>query len=49
MEGKDRTRVMGKKEFGEKGATSSLMVRTTKPLCETGFMVFMDSIFCIPE
>ena len=27
MEGKDRPRVMGKKDFEEKGATASLMVR----------------------
>ena len=49
VERKDQPRVMCNNEFEEKRATAGLMVRTTKPLCETGFMVFMDSIFCIPE
>ena len=41
VEGKDQPRVMGKKEFDEKGATDSLMVRITKPLWGTGKMVVM--------
>ena len=37
MEGKDQPIVMGKKEFGEKGATAGLMVRVTK---DSGLRVF---------
>ena len=43
VEGKDRPRVMGKKQFGEKGATDGLMARMKKQLQETKKVVFMDS------
>ena len=49
VEGKDQTRVMGKKEFEEKGATAGLMARTTNPLWGTGKMMVMDSGFCVLE
>ena len=49
MEGEDRPRVMGRKEFEEKGATAVFMVRMTKPLWRTGKVVIMDSGFCVPE
>ena len=49
VEGKDQPRVMGKKEFEEKGATAGLMARTKKPLWGTGKVVVMDSGFCVLE
>ena len=49
MEGKDQPRVMGKKEFEEKGATDGLMVMTTNQLWGTGKVVVMDSRFCVLE
>ena len=47
VEGKNRPRVMGKKEFGEKGVTTGLMVMITKPLWGIGEVVVMDSGFCV--
>ena len=47
VERKDQPRVMGDKEFDEKGETASLMVRTTKPLLGTGKVVVMDSGLCV--
>ena len=47
VEGKDRPRVMVKKEFEEKGAAASLMVRMTKSLCGTGKVVVVDSGLCV--
>ena len=41
--------MMGKKEFGEKGATSGLMVRTTKFLWGSGKAVVVDSGFLVLE
>ena len=49
VEGKYRPRVMGKKEFEEKGSTAGLMVRTTKLLWGTGKVVFMESGLCVLE
>ena len=46
-EGKYSPRVMGKKEFEEKGEASGLMVRITKPLWGTGKVVVMDSGFYV--
>ena len=40
---------MGKKEFNEKGATASLMVRITKLLWSTWKVVFMDRGCCVLE
>ena len=40
---------MGKKEFEEKGSTSGLMVRTTKPSWGTGKVVVTGSEFCVPD
>ena len=41
--------MMGKKEFGEKGATSGLMVRMIKTLWGTGKVVVTDNVFCVLE
>ena len=49
VEGKDRPRVMGKKEFEEKGATAGLTVRMKNPLWETGKVVVMDRRSCVME
>ena len=49
MEGKYQTRVMGKKEFEEKGATASLVARMKKPLWGTRKVVVMDSGFYLVE
>ena len=49
VEGKDLPRGMGRKEFDEKGATSGLMVRMTKPIWGMGKVVIMDSRLCILE
>ena len=47
VEGKDRPRVMGKKEFEEKGATAGLMVMMTNPLWVTGEFLIMESGLCV--
>ena len=49
MEGKDRPREMGKKEFEEKGETAGLMVRMTNMLWGTGKVVVMERGFCVLE
>ena len=49
VEGKDLPRVMGKKEFEEKGATSGLMDRKTKLLWRIGKVVVMDIGLCVLE
>ena len=48
-EGKNQPRLLGKKEFEEKGATSGLMVSMTKQLWGTGKVVVMDNGFCVLE
>ena len=49
VEGKDRPRVMGKKESEEKGVTASLMVRMKKQFWGTGKVVVIDRGFCVME
>ena len=49
VEGKDLLRVMGKKEFEEKGATDCLMVTIKNPLWGTVKVLVMDSVFCVLE
>ena len=49
MEGKDQPRVMGKKDFEEKGEMSGLMVVIIKPFWGIGKVVFMYSVFCVLE
>ena len=49
VEGKDLPRVMGKKEFEEKGATSGLMERKKKLLWRIGKVVVMDIGLCVLE
>ena len=49
VEGEDHPRVMGKKEFEEKGAAAGLLVRMTKPLWGAGKVVVMCSGFCVLE
>ena len=49
VEGTDKPRVMGKKEFDKKGETAGLTVRITKPLWGTGKVVVIYRGFCLPE
>ena len=49
LEGKDQPRVVGNKDFDDKGTTAGLMVRTKNTLWGTGKVVVMDSAFCVLE
>ena len=49
VEGEDRPRVMGKKEFEEKGATAGLTVRMKNLLWGTEKVVVVNSGFCVLE
>ena len=47
VEGKDRTMMIGKNYFYEKGETAGFMVRMKNPLWVTGKVVVMYSGFCV--
>ena len=47
VEGKDRPKEMGPKEFSEKGKTVGLLQRLTKSLWHTSKAVILDSGFCV--
>ena len=49
VEGKDRPRQLGKKQFAELGKTVGLMLRMSRPLWGTGKVVVMDSGFCVAK
>ena len=49
MEGGDKPRGVGNKEFDYKGDTEGLIVMITKPLWGTGKVVVIDSGFCVLE
>ena len=49
VEGKDRPNELGKKEGDEKGPTIGLLLRMLAPIFNLGFMVILDSGFCILE
>ena len=47
VEGKDRPNELGKKEGDEKGPTIGLLLRMLAPIFNLGFMVILDSGFCV--
>ena len=49
MEGKDRPRPLGKKEYNELGKTVSLILRMYRPIFGSGKDVVLGSLFCVAD
>ena len=47
VEGKDHPRQLGQHEYGELGSTVGLLVRMLFPIFHLGFVVILDSGFCV--
>ena len=47
VEGKGRAKDLGKMEFESLGKTVGLLLRTTRPIWNTGRVVILDSGFCV--
>ena len=47
VEGKDRPRDLGPKEFDNEGKTTGLLMCFSHPIWKTDHLVVMDSVFCV--
>ena len=47
VEGKDRPRALGQQEFNNMGSTAGLLLRILAPIFHKGYVVILDSGFCV--